>query len=272
MDRYDEAIAAIEKAARLEPGDANVYSALGRAYWVGQGNLEQGIAHLERAAAINPELGYAHLQLGLLYALRGDYDKAETACRRAIDLQERFISGREGLQIVGAYTRLGYVHYLREQYEDALAIFERQVTAWASSEHALRERSLIELNYKIGATYHRMGRSDEAERYFARALKAFEGRLARGGDDPFTKYYISALYALRGEPERAIRYLAETLEHLPALNRVRAQVDPDFDGLRSDARFAALIEVAPRGAPLGPEGSRAENSPGTAKHDILLER
>ncbi len=32
VTRYDEAIVAIEEALRLEPGDANVYSALGRAY------------------------------------------------------------------------------------------------------------------------------------------------------------------------------------------------------------------------------------------------
>ena len=70
QDRYDEAIEAIQEAARLEPGDANVYLALGRAYWVGKGQLDDGIAYLERAIAINQELGYAHLQLSLLYALR----------------------------------------------------------------------------------------------------------------------------------------------------------------------------------------------------------
>ena len=147
---YDEAIAAIQEAARLEPGDANVCSSLGRAYWVGKGDLEAGIVHLERAADINPDLGYAHLQLGLLYALRGDHAEAEAACRRAIDLQERFVSGREGLQIVGAYTRLGYVQYLRGEYQDALHVFHQQVEALSGSDHALKERSLIELDCKIG--------------------------------------------------------------------------------------------------------------------------
>ena len=95
--KYDEAIAAIKEAARLEPDDASVFSALGRAYWVGKGDLDAGISQLERAAEINPDLGYAHLQLGLLYAIRGNYTEAEASCRRAIDLQERFVSGREGL-------------------------------------------------------------------------------------------------------------------------------------------------------------------------------
>jgi tetratricopeptide (TPR) repeat protein len=241
LTQYDEAIAAMEEAARLEPGDANVYTALGRAYWIGKGDLNQGISYLERAAAINPDLGWAHLQLGLLYALRGDYEKAETACQHAVDMQERFISGREGLQILGAYTRLGYVYYLQGRYDDALAAYEREVSAIKVSDHALKERSLIELDHKIGATYLKMGRTEDADRHFAAAWKAFKGRLARGADDPFTKYYIAALSALRGEPDRALRYFAETLEQLPALNRARARVDPDFDPVRDHPQFKALL-------------------------------
>jgi len=64
--RYDEAIAGIQEAARLKPGNANVFSSLDREYWVGKGNLDARIAYLERAADINPDLGYAHLPLGLL--------------------------------------------------------------------------------------------------------------------------------------------------------------------------------------------------------------
>ena len=243
--RYDDAIAAIQEAARLEPDDANVYSSLGRAYWVGKGDLDAGIAHLERAAEINPDLGYAHLQLGLLYALRGDYTTAEAACRRAIDLQERFVSGREGLQIVGAYTRLGYVQYLRGEYRDALRVFQQQVEALSGSDHALKERSLIELDCKIGATYLRMGQPDDAEQHFARAMKSFDARLARGADDPFTKYYIAGVCGLRGDIDHAVRYFEETLEQLPALNRTRARLDPDFEAVRADPRMSALLVVDP---------------------------
>ena len=253
--KYDEAIAAIKEAARLEPDDANVFSALGRAYWVGKGDLDAGISQLERAAEINPDLGYAHLQLGLLYAIRGNYTEAEASCRRAIDLQERFVSGREGLQIVGAHTRLGYVQYLRGEYDQALQLLQQQVKALSASDHALKERSLIELNYKIGATYLRMGRPDDAEREFAKAMKSFEARLARGADDPFTKYYIAGLCALRGDIDHSVRYFGETLDQLPALNRTRARLDPDFEAVRADPRMAALLANDPEQA--GPGRSPA---------------
>ncbi len=51
---------------------------------------------------------------------------------------------------------------------------------------------------KIGAAYHRMGKAEEAARFFDRALKSFDARVAKGADDPYTRYYIACLLALRG--------------------------------------------------------------------------
>ena len=103
---------------------------------MGKRQLDEGITYLERAVAINPDLGWAHLQLGLLYALRGDYERAEATTRRTIDMQERFISEREDLQILGAFTRLGYVYYLQDRYDEALRTYHREVTDVTASDHA----------------------------------------------------------------------------------------------------------------------------------------
>jgi len=86
-----------------------------------------------------------------------------------------------------------------------------------------------------------MGQPEDAERHFARAMKSFEARLARGADDPFTKYYISGLCGLHGNIDRAIRYFEETLGQLPALNRTRARLDPDCEAVRSDPRMSVLL-------------------------------
>jgi tetratricopeptide (TPR) repeat protein len=231
------------EATRPEPDDAGVHQWLGRASWVGRGDIEAGIAELDRALAINPDLGYAHLQLGLLYALRGNYVKAERSCRVAIDLQERTMSGKEGLRIVGAYARLGYVYYLQSRYPEAIKIYERGVATLADSDHALKERSLIELHSKLAATYQRMDQPDDAARHFGEAVSRFERRIARGADDPATKYYIAGLYGLRGDAEKAARYLRESIAELPALNRVRAGADPDFDAVRSDPAFVEALAV-----------------------------
>ena len=241
LGRFDEAISAIREAARLEPDDAGVHQSLARAYWVGRGDIDAGIAELEHALAINPDLGYAHLQLGLLYVLRGNYVKAERSCRVAIDLQERIMSGKEGLRIVGAYARLGYVFYLQGRYPEAIKIYEQGVATLANSDHALKERSLIELHTKLAATYQHMHRPVDANRHFTEAVTRFERRIARGADDPATKYYIASLYGLQGNAEKAVRYLRESIAELPALNRVRAGADPDFDPIRSNPAFVETL-------------------------------
>jgi len=249
LGQFDAAVDAISEAVRLDPDDAGAHMALARAYWIGQGNVEGGIAELEHAIAINPDLGYAHLQLGLLYALRGNYVKAERSCRVAVDLQDRFLSGKEGLLIVGADTRLGYVYYLQGRYPDAITHYEKELAALAASDHALRERSLIELDVKLSAAYRHMDQPAESDRHFADAVTRFEQRIARGADDPATKYYIASLYGLRGDTTKAVRYLSESLAQLPALNRTRAGADPDFDPIRSEPAFVdALAGVPPAAA------------------------
>ena len=192
---------------------------------------------------MNPEGGYSYLQLGLLLAWTGDFDRAEEICRRAVDLQEQYLSGNMGLQVVGAHARLGYVLYLRGRYDEALREYERELAFIGSSDHALRERTGIELNVKIGAALLRLERRDDAERHFGRALKSFEARVARGADDPFTRYYIAQLHALSGDRDRAFDSLERVAAKLRPLTAARLQRDPDFDALRVDPRFDALTHV-----------------------------
>jgi tetratricopeptide (TPR) repeat protein len=243
LGQFDEAISAISEAVRLEPDDAGAHQSLARGYWIGRGDIVAGIGELERAIAINPDLGYAHLQLGLLYALQGRYVEAERSCNVAVDLQERFVSGKEGLRIVGAHTRLGYGHYLQGRPLEAIPLYEQEVAALRASDHALKERSLIELQVKLSAAHQEMGQTEEADRYFAAAVAGFERRVARGADALSTKYYIATLYGLRGDVERAVRYLRESIATMPALNRARAAADPDFDPVRAEPAFIDALAV-----------------------------
>jgi serine/threonine protein kinase/tetratricopeptide (TPR) repeat protein len=241
LGRIDEAIAEIREALRLDPENGQAFQALARAHWVGKGDFKAAIPLFERAIALNPEAGYSYLQLSLLLAWEGQLDRAEEISRRAVDLQEQYISGNLGLQIVGAHARLGYVHYLREHYDEALREYERELAFIGAGDHALRDRTLLELNVKIGAVYLRQGRRDDAERHFGRALKSFDARVANGADDPFTRYYIANLHALRGDTDRALDSLERVARSLPALTAARARVDVDLDSLRDDPRFHALI-------------------------------
>jgi serine/threonine protein kinase/Tfp pilus assembly protein PilF len=241
--RTDEAIAEIREALRIEPENGQAYQSLARAYWVGIGDVKSAIPLFEKAIQLNPEAGYSYLQLSLLLAWEGELDRAEEISRRAVELQEQYISGNLGLQIVGAHARLGYVHYLRGDYVEAIREYEREMAFIGAGDHALRERTLLELNVKIGAAYLRQGRKDDAERHFARALKSFDSRVANGADDPFTRYYVADLHALRGDRDHALDSLERVASRLPKLTASRARVDIDLESLRHEPRFQALLNA-----------------------------
>ena len=244
LGRIDDGIVELREALRLDPDNGQAHQGLARAFWIGKGDFAAAVPEFERAIALNPEGGYSYLQLGLLLAWLGDYERAEEVCRRAVDLQEQYLSGNTGLQVVGAHARLGYIHYLRGDYEGALREYERELLFIGSSDHALRERTGIELNVKIGAAMLRLNRSEGADRHFDRAVKAFDARVARGADDPFTRYYIACLHALRGDRERALDSLERVAQTLRPLTAARVVRDPDLEALRTEPRFTALLEPA----------------------------
>jgi eukaryotic-like serine/threonine-protein kinase len=240
--RSDEAIAAATRAVDLDPTNLTARNTLARAFWMGKGLIAEGIAALERARAHNPEAGYVFQQLALLHAITGDLRTAEIEAERAVALQEGFKSGTEGLLMVGSHVRLGYVRYRQGRYDSALASFAREQAFLAEHDHALKGRLQIEILQKQGAAYWRKGDREAADHAFADMHKAFRTRQSRGADDPFTKYYVASLCALRGETGDALRYLAECVAVRPALTRVRARLDPDFEALREDPAFRALVD------------------------------
>ena len=243
LGHIDEAIVSMREAVRLDPGNAQAHASLARTLWVGQGAFEGSIAEFERAIALNPEAGYAWLQLALLYAWERRFAEAETASRRAVDLQEQYISGSAGLEIVGAHARYGYVHYLQGRYAQAIAEYDKELAFVSTSDHALRDRQSIELHVKLGAAHLREGRTAEAAACFDVALKAFDARVANGADDPFTRYYIACLHALRGDRDRALAALERVAKALPRLTAARIVRDPDLESLRDDPRFAAIARA-----------------------------
>jgi TolB-like protein len=236
-----EAIEAIRAGLRLDPSNAAAHSALGRAHWLGRGELDEGIAELEHAAALNPNGGYAHLQLALLYAVVGDLGRSEAAARRALDLQEKAQSGSEGLRVVGARLRLGYALYRQGRYDEAIAEYESDLRSLTASGHLLRERALIEAHQKLAAAWHRAGDAERAAGHAEAALAAYAAREARGAHEGATEYYIAALHALRGDGEAAARHLRAAFADQKALSIARARLDPDFDPVRTHPAIAALV-------------------------------
>ncbi len=52
---------------------------------------------------------------------------------------------------------------------------------------------------------------------------------------------MACLFSLKGDTDRALKCLGESLGPLRAINTLRAKSDPDFENVRGDPRFRELI-------------------------------
>jgi non-specific serine/threonine protein kinase len=242
MDRVDDAIGALKRALAFAPHDSFVHAALGRAFYIGKGLFREAAHEYEQAVNDAQEGNWVAPALSHCLTYLGEYERAEQMARRAIEAQEQYLRGHEGMQIIGAYARLGHVYYLQGRYDDAIAEYYREVVFARQSDHVLKERVLIEVYQKLTSAYARQGSMDDAREAFGHVTVGFAERLSKGADEPFTRYYLACAHAMMGEKERALEHLRKAIEGRRNFNSARARVEIDFESLRDDPRFQELVK------------------------------
>jgi non-specific serine/threonine protein kinase len=241
LGRDDNAVGALRRALSFAPHDPSVHSALGRAYMIGKGMFREAASEYEQVLKGNSEAGWAAQQLALCCAYMGEYDRGMDAARKAIEAQELYISGQSGIQIIGSFARLAHLYCLKGRYDDAISECYRELVFLRQSSHVLKERTTIEVNQKLVSSYVRQGNLADARNAYNQLMKGFDTRLAAGADDPFTRYYVACASAMMGEKEKALEHLRKAIEGRRNFNVARAKVEIDFESLRDDQRFQALI-------------------------------
>lgn len=241
LEREDEALLAIERAVALAPEESAHWAAKGRVLFVGKARFAEAAEVLEKALALNPQAGWAALQLAQCHAFLGNLARAEAVARRAVDLQETLQSGKDGFLIVGAHVRLGHALALGGRLPEAEAAFWSELAFLTGADHALRPRLLIELNARLGSVLLAQGRNDEGRAHLHEAVTRFADRVRDGADEPFSRYYVTLSLALLGEKDKAFEFLSEAARRRRAFTLERARLDPDLESLRSDPRWKELV-------------------------------
>jgi tetratricopeptide (TPR) repeat protein/predicted Ser/Thr protein kinase len=111
MGRWDEAIAELQQALRLDPDLFLAYFSLNTIYLYEKGDLDRAIETAERQLARDDRSARAYGQLAAAYVGKNDLRQAETAFRRSLDLDPRFVMD---------WYRLGHVLRLQGRYDEAL--------------------------------------------------------------------------------------------------------------------------------------------------------
>jgi serine/threonine protein kinase/tetratricopeptide (TPR) repeat protein len=243
MNRIDDAIGALKRALAFAPHDSFVHAALGRAYYIGKGMFREAAHEYEQALDDAEEATWVAPSLSHCLTYLGEYERAEKMARRAIEAQEQYMRTHEGIQTIGAYARLGHVYYLRGRYDDAIAEYYREIVFARQSDHVLKERVLIEVYQKLTSAYARQGSMDDARETFGHVTTGFAERLAKGADDPFTRYYLACAHAMMGDKAGAIGHLRKAIEGRRAFNAARSRVEIDFESLRDDPEFQELVKA-----------------------------
>jgi len=198
---------AIQRAIELEPGNSVVQSYAGN-YAKFMAQLEEAITHYQKAIELDPMYHATRNQLAGAYISLGRLDQAEKSIREALYLNPN---------IPSAHTNLAYILTIRGEHELALAELELEVDeVWKA--------------YQLNVTLYSMGRLEEAEAVLQQYIE---------DNKQFWAYQIGALYAFRGNADKAFEWL----------EIARQQRDPGFSWLLTD-NFFYTLHSDPRWEPL----------------------
>jgi tetratricopeptide (TPR) repeat protein len=215
LDR-DGAEAAFQQALTVNPGYANAH------FWyaaaaASAGRFDEAIAEAKRAEALDPVSPIVLLGTSWIYHLARRFDDEVAQARAVLTLEPNFLMG---------HYRLGEGLLQLGRMEEALAALQKA-----------RELSDDNPDHVAAVAYARarMGRKREAEEALRGLL-----RLRNGTQRYVSAHAIGLVYTGLGNRDEAIAWL-ERARHELAWGMAFLGVEPDFDPLRSDRRFAALV-------------------------------
>jgi len=179
----------------------------------------ESMAEAQRAQELDPLSPEIATQLGSVYVFSRRYDEAIAQFQKALDLNPN-------LPVVRAHRGLAYA--MKGMYPAALAEFDK-IPAQDKSVSA--ENQLVASI--LGWTYAVTGRRLDA----LQIAKKFNDLSSHSYID---FYFVAGIYAGLNNKDEAFQLLEKAYEqHLAGI--LYLGIDPFFDGLRSDPRYADLL-------------------------------
>lgn len=185
--RLPQAIAALRRAVRLQPGTAQLHHDLGLALRHAA-RLDEAIASQRNAVTVEPDLVHAHMNLGSALLERGGGGEAAVALRRACTLAP---------DSAECWYNLGHVHHQSGDPAGAVLAYGRSADAGLDVAATRFAQALADL-----------GREDEAERVLL-------DRLGTAGTPVPDALELLAQTLLRRNRLREARALFEKLAETP---------------------------------------------------------
>ncbi|MCX7925805.1 MAG: tetratricopeptide repeat protein [Fimbriimonadales bacterium] len=189
-----------------------------------QGKLREAEPLFREITQKQPNFAPAHLNLGLVYRLQNQNEKAAAHLRRAAELNPKDPKplvelARLSLDTGKLADARGYLRMLRDRFpkEPELPILEGALASLQSEwgvaiekfQQALKTRpNDFRIHYNLGIAAYQLRRYDEAEKHFKRTVE-LKPDYTTGWKS------LGMTYEARGLPEHAIRAYSESLKREP---------------------------------------------------------
>jgi Tfp pilus assembly protein PilF len=247
-EAYPRAEAEATKALELDPGIADTHATLGSILFRYHRDASAAEREFRRALAINPSSATVHHDYAWLLVAERRFAEAVAEIHAAQSLEP--LSVRANADVGWVYFRAGRDGEAIHQMQRTLELEPRFLSARLCLERAfVRQGRLTDAlaNAREGARQEGMSGGDLAAlpaEPRAALRQIAEWRLARLREKAqrgwVSPYALAAQYAELGDAGHAFASLDRAFdERDPSL--VSADVDPAFDGVRTDPRFAALV-------------------------------
>jgi adenylate cyclase len=279
--RSAEAIVRLSsRATEIDPHYAQAWALMAVGYekllTLRGGKCEEGIAAAERAMAVDPDLAEAHAIKALILLANGQADAAGTEVATAL---------KQNPESYEVNRSAGRLSYQLKRYEDAICFYERAVKLMDADLNSammliscysvlgnvagMRRAAQLALE-RAEATLARDQNNSSVVAYSAYALAALgEGERAKSRmnramlidpDNWNMRYnFACALSVYLKDKEAALDMLGTMYATISASFLPYAKADPDFEFLRDDPRYQALVAAAEARLAAAPD------SPATAK-------
>ncbi len=245
-EQRQKTLEAINKALALDADSADAQSALCETKLTYEWDFDGAETACKRAIELNPDSSLAHQVYARYLNARGRHDEAIHEIKTAIDIEPASLFNQRLLGVCLQYAR---------RYDEAVAQFKRVIETnkdfgttypWLSMTLALqgKEAEAFEVWMNI---LERQKADAETVRAFQTAFQTsgWQGvmRLRAERFEKGNEHYIhgAAYNALAGNKDRAFEYLEKSYQGRGG-GMVYLEVDPRFDNLRDDPRFYELVK------------------------------
>lgn len=212
--KWAESEREFKRSLKLNPGYAMAHN------WyavtvVAQGRFDEAFDQIKRALDLDPLSLPINTNAGWLLHLARRYDEAIEQYQKTIELDESF-----GL----AHRRLGQTYEQTQMYNEAVIEFQKALKLSGEDSELLSAR---------GHFHAAIGERDKADEVIALLEE-------RAKTSYVPAYLVARVYLGFGDNDRVFEWLDKARDerygYLAYLN-----IDPVFDSIRSDARFAELV-------------------------------